>query len=182
MPRLLLHGVLASLLLAGCASETSHGYLGELSVGVFAKNVDPPWQLDVTHDIYWDGESGAGYEARCRQEPGSTGDVLVFTARDDAWEQGFEMTMALDPFTGTGQYIIDSNQDTLGFELSLSTDEQTFDLDSRDQGTCNVTISNDAHNGDFQCASLLEYVSYVATTMEFLVEGSWECAEISTDG
>jgi hypothetical protein len=182
MPRALYLGVLLSLLSTGCTSETSHGYQGELSVGVFAKDYSGNWQLDVTHDIFWDGDDSDAYTARCRLQSDGGIDVLVFEARDDAWEQGFEMTMAFDPFTGTGQYIIDSEQESLGFDLSLSTDEQTFDLDTGDEGTCNVTISNDEHNGDFQCSGLLEYVVATSASQEFIVEGSWECAEITTDG
>lgn len=182
MVRSILIPACALLIMGGCVSETSHGYEGEFSVGVYSKHVASGWTLDLTHDIFWEGESSDTYLASCSITEGSAGRTLTFQALDTTFEQGFELTLILDPFDGDGIYEINSELVDDGFEMTLVTDEQTFDLNTNSGGICTVTISRNELFGDFTCPALEEYVLYVPSDLPFTITGNWECASLNTDG
>ncbi len=176
--------ILASLpLLAGCPTETSHGYYGEFGLITFAAS-DPGtgWGVSLTHDILWEGEDATDFEVRCRETEHAGQRVLEFVARDETFEQGFELLLTLEPFAGNGQYLLEDDAGDGALQLSVVTAEQTYDLSTTASGSCNVTISNDELVGDFACSELEEYVNYVHGELPFTVKGTWECAVIEQDG
>jgi len=182
MVRSILIPACALLIWGGCATETSHGYEGEFSVGIYSTHVDTGWTLNLTHDIFWEGESSDTYLASCTVTEGSQGRTLTFQAKDTTFEQGLELSLVLDPFIGDGVYEINSELHDEGFEMTLVTDEQTFDLNTASGGICTVTISKNELFGDFTCPALEEYVSYVPADLPFTITGNWECASLITDG
>jgi len=172
------------LFVTGCPSgETSHGYYGEFSLMTFAaSDPDTGWGVSLTHDIFWDGESAEDFEVRCTEGEDQGVTTLQFVARDEGFQQGFEFALTLNPYSGNGQYLVDDTQSGPGLDISVVTEEQTFDLATSSSGSCNVTISNDEKMGDFACSEVEEYVNYVHDDLPFTVKGSWECAVIESNG
>jgi hypothetical protein len=174
--------MLSFALLAGCTTETTHGYMGEFSVTLFATNTTSGWSLDEAHDVFWEGDESASNGVVCRVEERGGERTYVFEAWDEAWQQGFEMAMTLDPFDGTGVYELTADSAEPPIDITLSTTDQTYDLEARASGTCTVTISKGERFGDFTCPALEEYVLHESQDLPFTITGHWECAEIVTDG
>ncbi len=176
--------LLSLLVLAavGCTKETTHGYAGEFSVTLFATNTLSGWSLDEAHDVFWEGDEGAGNGVVCRVEERGGERTYVFEAWDDAWHDGFEMVMTIDPFDGTGGYEITSDAQAPPVDITYATTDQTYDLETRSAGLCTVTISRGELIGDFTCPALEEYVLHENQDLPFTITGHWECAEIVTDG
>lgn len=164
--------------------ETTHGYQGELSFSVFATDTATGWSLDLTHDVFWDGESTDTYEVSCTLQDEGFDDSYLLRVRDDTFQEGFELTIVLDPYDEPRQYDIDAGTDPVGFEMSLSTPGalgQNFDLSTRSSGACSVTMAREGLFGDFSCPALEEYVSYAHKDLPFTITGGWECAELKRE-
>ncbi len=174
------------LVLAGCGPvETTNGYQGEMSFDVFATDVSTGWTLDLSHDIFWDGESSATYEVSCTvADEGAAKESYTLRARDDTFEQGFDLTIVAFPYEGSGVYELAEGTDPVGFEMALSTLGalgQNYDLSTRSSGSCTVTLAREDLFGDFSCPALEDYVSYAHKDLPFTVTGSWECAELAVE-
>ncbi len=172
--------------LAGCGPvETTNGYQGEMGFSVFATDTATGWTLDLSHDIFWDGESTATYEVSCTvADEGAAKESYTFRARDETYEQGFGLTLTVFPYEGSAVYEITSGTDPVGFDMNLSTLGalgQNYELNTRNSGTCTVTLARDDLFGDFSCPALEDYVSYAHKDLPFTVSGSWECAELTVE-
>jgi hypothetical protein len=178
--------VVLALAAAGCGPvETTNGYQGEMSFSVFATDTATGWTLDLTHDIFWDGESSDAYEVSCTvRDEGAVTESYTLRAVDTTFEQGFDLTIVIYPYEGSGVYELVSGSDPLSFEMALSTLGtlgQNYDLSTRSSGSCTVTLARDDLFGDFSCPALEEYVSYAHKDLPFTVTGSWECAELALE-
>jgi len=173
---------LGSLLLAGCSEEGQW----TLSLSVFATNATPTtgatWELDETHDFEWDGGDTDTWEIGCSVADDGLEQTFTFHARDELWQQGMELSMILSPYEGNGTYELWPDEGSPPFDLSLSTIEQTYDLETRSTGRCTVIVADEQRFGDFSCDQIMEDVVADHQQLPFTVTGSWECAEIITGG
>ena len=89
--------------LAGCGPvETTNGYQGEMGFSLYATDTATGWTLDLSHDIFWDGESKDTYEVTCTvADEGAAKESYTLRVRDETFEQGFHLTPLIFPPPGS---------------------------------------------------------------------------------
>ena len=170
----------ALFLLAGCGEEQQWTF----SIGIFSTNATPTvastWELDEVHDFGWDGGDTDTWEIGCAVTDHGLEQSFAFHARDELWHQGLELSLNITQYEGNGSYELWPDEADPPFDLTLSTTDQTYDLETRSSGRCTVTVANEQLFGDFSCDQILEDVIADHQQLPFTVTGSWKCPEIVT--
>ena len=168
------------VLLAGCGEEPQW----TLSIDIFSTNATPTeaatWELDEVHDFGWDGGDTDTWEIGCTVTDHGLGQSFAFHARDELWHQGLELSLNITQYEGNGTYELWPDETDPPFDLTLSTIDQTYDLETRGSGRCSVTVADGQRFGDFTCDQIMEDVIADFQELPFTVTGSWECLEIVT--
>jgi len=176
-------GLLVLVALAlGCEdATTTNGYQGEISVSLYATDTASGWVLDQTHDIFWDGGATDTYEVSCTIVEDGLEQSYVLQVRDGNYEQGLELTAIVDGYGGDGTYLLTADHQAPPFDLTLTTADQTYDLETRSSGECSIGLSDEGRYGTVNCPGLEEFVLGVSMDLPFTVTGEWECAQVGLD-
>ena len=166
----------------GCEdATTANGYEGEISLTLFAADVATGWELDEAHDIFWDGVATDTYEVSCTLVEDGLEQTYVMVTRDANYEQGLELVITISEYDGDGTYLLTADHQAPPFDLTWTTADQTYDLETRSSGECSVGLSDGGRYGTVNCPGLEEFVLNVSLDLPFTVTGEWECAQVGLE-